>query len=58
MFAKERINVTGVRTQSVKDNHGGTAWMTFTVEVSDASRLPPVLAQVSRVAGVRAARRK
>jgi hypothetical protein len=32
--------------------------MTFTVEVADAARLAPVLAQIARVAGVRHARRK
>jgi len=58
VFAKEKMNVTGVKTQSVKDARGGTAWMTFTVEVGDASRLAQVLALVTRVPGVRAARRK
>jgi GTP pyrophosphokinase len=58
VFAKERMNVTGVHTQSVKDSRGGTAWMTFTVEVGDAGRLGQVLGQVGRVAGVRHARRK
>ena len=58
VFAKEKVNVTGVKTQSIKDAHGGTAWMTFTVEVGDASRLAQVLAQVARVAGVRSARRR
>lgn len=58
VFAKEKMNVTGVHTQSVKDSRGGTAWMTFTVEVSDAARMNAVLVQVSRVAGVRHARRK
>jgi GTP pyrophosphokinase len=58
VFAKEKMNVTGVHTQTVKDTRGGTAWMTFTVEVSDAARLAQVLAQVSRVGGVRQARRK
>jgi len=58
VFAKEKMNVTGVHTQSVKDSRGGTAWMTFTVEVSDAARLQQVLAQVSHVGGVRQARRK
>jgi len=58
VFAKEKMNVTGVKTQSVKDARGGTAWMTFTVEVGDASRLAHVLALVARVPGVRAARRK
>jgi len=56
VFAKEKVNVTGVHTQSAKD--GRTAWMTFTVEVSDTARLGPVLAQIHRVAGVRHARRK
>jgi GTP pyrophosphokinase len=58
VFAKEKMNVTGVRTQSVKDGRGGTAWMTFTVEVADTARLAAVLGLVERVAGVRAARRK
>ena len=43
VFAKEKMNVTGVKTQSVKDARGGTAWMTFTVEVADAARLAHVL---------------
>ena len=58
VFAKEKMNVTGVHTQSVKDGAGGTAWMTFTVEVGDTARLQQVLAQVARVSGVRQARRK
>ena len=58
VFAKEKTNVTGVKTQTIKDARGGTAWMTFTVEVGDASRLAHVLGLVSRVPGVRAARRK
>ncbi|MCI1191039.1 bifunctional (p)ppGpp synthetase/guanosine-3',5'-bis(diphosphate) 3'-pyrophosphohydrolase [Calidifontimicrobium sp. SYSU G02091] len=58
VFAKEKMNVTGVHTQSVKDGRGGTAWMTFTVEVTDASRLQQVLGHVMRVGGVRQARRR
>jgi GTP pyrophosphokinase len=58
VFAKEKMNVTGVKTQSVNDTRGGTAWMTFTVEVADSARLAQVLAQVTRVGGVRSARRK
>jgi len=58
VFAKDKVNVTGVHTQSVRDSGAGTAWMTFTVEVSDSARLAQVLAQVARIAGVRAARRK
>jgi GTP pyrophosphokinase len=50
--------VTGVHTQSVKDSRGGTAWMTFTVEVSDSARLQHVLGLVAQIGGVRAARRK
>ena len=56
VFAKDKMNVTGVHTQSAKDR--STAWMTFTVEVSDAARLTLVLAQIGRIAGVRHARRK
>jgi len=58
LLAKEKMNVVGVHTQSVKDSRGHTAWMTFTVEVGDTTRLAAVLAQVGRVAGVRRARRK
>jgi GTP pyrophosphokinase len=58
VFSKERMNVTGVKTQSVKDRAGGTAWMTFTVEVSDSARLAQTLSRVASVGGVRAVRRK
>jgi GTP pyrophosphokinase len=58
LLAKEKINVVGVLTHSVKDSRGSTAWMTFTVEVSDTTRLAPVLARVGQVTGVRRARRK
>jgi GTP pyrophosphokinase len=54
VFAKEKVNVTGANTQ----NHRGTAFMTFTVEVPASDRLNAVLAQVAQVAGVRHARRK
>ena len=56
VFAKDKMNVTGVHTQSAKDR--SAAWMTFTVEVADVSGLAPVLAQIARVPGVRHARRK
>jgi GTP pyrophosphokinase len=58
VFAKEKMNVIGVKTQTVRDVQGGTAWMTFTVEVADSARLAQVLNLVARVAGVRSARRK
>ena len=54
VFAREKMNVIGVQTQSVK----GWAWMTFTVEVSDTRRLVQVLGMVKDVAGVRVARRR
>jgi GTP pyrophosphokinase len=54
VFTKERMNVIGVLTQSVR----GTAWMTFTVEVADAVRLQRVLAMVAALVGVRSARRR
>jgi GTP pyrophosphokinase len=54
VFTKEKMNVIGVQTQSVR----GTAWMTFTVEVSESGRLTKVLAIVAELAGVRSARRR
>jgi GTP pyrophosphokinase len=54
VFTKEKMNVIGVQTQSVK----GVAWMTFTVEVTDSGRLTKVLGIVSELAGVRSARRR
>ena len=54
VFAKEKMNVVGVNTQSVR----GTAWMTFTVEIADSARLASVLAIVKQVSGVRSARRR
>jgi GTP pyrophosphokinase len=54
VFAKEKMNVIGVQTQSVK----GTAWMTFTVEVADSGRLNKVLGLVAEVGGVRWAKRR
>jgi len=58
VFAKDKINVVGVQTQSVRDNSGVTAWMTFTVEIADTSKLAPVMTSVRKVAGVRACRRR
>ncbi len=54
VFAREKMNVIGVQTQSVK----GTAWMTFTIEIADAARLAQVLRIVAGVNGVRHARRR
>ena len=54
VFAKEKMNVIGVQTQSIR----GIAWMTFTVEVSDSGRLSKVLGIVAELNGVRSARRR
>lgn len=54
VFAKAKVNVIGVQTQSVRE----TAWMTFTVEVTDATRLNQVIQAVGAVSGVRSARRR
>ena len=53
VFAKEKMNVVGVQTQSVK----GTAFMTFTVEVADTSLLKKVIQAVKAVPGVGSVRR-
>ncbi|MDO8776436.1 MAG: hypothetical protein Q7K57_48535, partial [Burkholderiaceae bacterium] len=45
-------------TQSIRNKQGDTAWMTFTVEVSDSARLNKVLAAMRDVQGVRSARRR
>jgi GTP pyrophosphokinase len=54
LFLKERMNVIGVQTQTVRT----TAWMVFTVEVTDAERLQQVIGQVKMLEGVRSARRR
>jgi GTP pyrophosphokinase len=61
VFAKDKVNVTGVHTQSVKGPggaSGSTAYMTFTVELADATRLGAVLRSVAQVPGIRHARRR
>ncbi len=59
VFAKEKMNVTAVNTQSVKmAKKGDTAWMSFTIEVSDSARLAQVLRSLAQINGVRSARRK
>lgn len=54
VLAREKINVTGVQTQSAK----GAAWMTFTVEVSSTLNLADALRAVRQVPGVRSAKRR
>jgi len=54
VFTKEKMNVIGVQTQTIKS----VAWMTFTVEVPNAARLGQVLRSVGGLEGVRGARRR
>jgi len=54
VFAREKMNVIGVQTQSVR----GVAWMTFTIEVADARQVTRAMAVVGDVPGVRMVRRK
>jgi GTP pyrophosphokinase len=58
VFSAAKINVVGVQTQSVKGSEGSTAWMTFTAEVSDTSKLTSVMATIRKVAGVRVCTRR
>ncbi|TXI23019.1 MAG: bifunctional (p)ppGpp synthetase/guanosine-3',5'-bis(diphosphate) 3'-pyrophosphohydrolase [Roseateles sp.] len=67
VLAKEKMNVVAVNTQSLnasgraakpRTGGGDTAWMSFTLELSDASRLAKVLRELCAIAGVRSARRK
>ncbi len=54
VFAKEKMNVVGVQTQSIKE----VAWMTFTVEVFDTRKLNKVLGLIGEVKGIRNAKRR
>ncbi len=58
LFAKEKMKVTDMQMQSVRDVHGGSTRMNITVEVNDAARLAQVLQQVQRIGGVRRAARR
>ena len=54
VFAREKMNVIGVQTQSVK----GMAWMTFTIEVRTATQVARAMSVVGDVSGVLDVRRK
>lgn len=54
VFSREKINVIGVHTQSLR----GVAWMTFTAELSDSSKLSRLMEALKEVDGVSLARRK
>ena len=58
VFAKEKMNVIGVKSHSVQDARGPTAWMTFTVEMPDLNRLDDTVQRVAQVKGVRSAYRR
>lgn len=58
IFSRQKINVVGVQTQSVKDSQGGSARMVFTLEINHAQELAPLLQAVEQVPGVRVARRR
>jgi GTP pyrophosphokinase len=58
IFSKDKLNVIAANTQSVRNKQDDTAWMTFTVEVSDAKRLNKVLGNLMELKGVRSARRR
>jgi len=57
LLAKERMNVTAVHTQPAPNALSSLVHMELTVELDNAMRLPAVLAQLTRIPGVRSARR-
>ncbi len=58
VFAREKFNVIGVQTQSVREQGASVAWMLFTVEVADSHKLQRVFESVKGVSGVLGVRRK
>jgi GTP pyrophosphokinase len=59
VFAKEKMNVSSVNTQSMRSHaKSETGWTTLTVEVTDSAQLQRVFRTVSQVSGVRSIRRK
>lgn len=54
VFSREKINVTGVNTQSAK----GQARMVFTAEIGSTGQLQKALAAIAEVSGVQEARRQ
>lgn len=60
LLAKDKVNVIGVNTQSVKGGgaQADIAWMTFTLEMTDTQRLPQVVSALRSVKGVRSVQRR
>ncbi len=54
VFAREKMNVIGVQSQTVK----GVAWMTFTIELTDARHVARAMSVVGDVGGVRICSKK
>lgn len=54
ILAQEKVNVTRVNTHSQQD----TAFMAFTVEITDIAQLTRCLARIGHVRGIQSARRK
>ena len=58
VLAKEKLNVVGAHTQTVRDARGSFAHMLFTVEVARTDALDRVLSLIAKVPGVQGVRRK
>ena len=58
VFAKDKLNVAAVNTQSARSSKAETGRITLTVEVPDSGRLSQSLRTLSQIAGVRSARRR
>jgi GTP pyrophosphokinase len=58
LFSKEKMNVTGLKTQTAQDTTGHVSRMTFTVEVFSTSRLKSVLSLAEHIDSVRSVRRR
>ncbi|MBV8502494.1 MAG: bifunctional (p)ppGpp synthetase/guanosine-3',5'-bis(diphosphate) 3'-pyrophosphohydrolase [Paucibacter sp.] len=58
VFAKDKLNVAAVNTQSARSSKTDTGRITLTVEVPDSGRLAQSLRTLSQITGVRSARRR
>ncbi len=58
VLAKEKLNVVGAHTQTLRDARGNLAHMLFTIEVARTDALDRVLGLIAKVQGVRGVRRK
>jgi GTP pyrophosphokinase len=58
VFAKDKLNVAAVNTQSARSTKSETGRFSLTVEVPDSGRLSQSLRSLAQIAGVRSARRR